>query len=183
MANIHELIVRYDSTSPREGSFPIDLNCGTPGVNKKITGGIYDLSQNPPVKVDNFIDANTVMLTKIEDCNGDYVLVKNSLGYVQGLVISLCEACTTNNTQPVSGFGASCTNPMHTKDCDRLELINKLELQLLKLNDIYGAVDGLELTTENIKIDQTNISSLGPDELNEECKSLFSVFFSNNKEL
>ena len=52
MPNIHNLTVVYDSTSSSTGSFPIDLNCGTPEVNKMITSGIYDMDFTPPKKAD-----------------------------------------------------------------------------------------------------------------------------------
>ena len=93
MPNILDLTVIYDSTSTLSGLSPIDLNCGIPEQNKLITGGIYDISQNPPVKVSQFLKSDTVMLTKIEDCNGDYLLVVESFGFIAENVVSLCESC------------------------------------------------------------------------------------------
>lgn len=154
MANIHNLVVKYDSTSPREGSFPIDLNCGNPEVNKIITAGIYDLSQTPPEKVSNFTSENTVMLTKIEDCDGGYILVENTLGEVEGMVINLCDLCV----EEISGVGLNCTKPMHVIDCERDTLIEVLNQQIAELVKIFGAVDGLELTTENIRIEAGQIN-------------------------
>lgn len=93
MPNILDLTVIYDSTSTLSGLSSIDLNCGIPEQNKLITGGIYDISQNPPVKVAGFVNGNTVMLAKIEDCNGDYLLVEESFAYISENTVSLCESC------------------------------------------------------------------------------------------
>jgi len=155
MANIHDLIVKYDSTSPREGLFPINLNCSDPEVNKVISAGLYDLGFTPPKKVANFVGSNTKMLTKIEDCDGSYVLVENGLGEIQALVVMLCDVCSDANS---GALGASCDKPMNTKDCDREALIEMLQTQLDELIKIYGAVDGLELTTENIRIEAGQIN-------------------------
>jgi hypothetical protein len=160
MANIHNLLVKYDSTSPREGSFPIDLNCGNPEVNKIITAGIYDMSVNPPEKVSNFTSENTIMLTKIEDCDGGYILVENTLGQVESMVINLCDLCV----EEISGVGLNCTKPMHVIDCERDTLIQALNQQIAELVKIFGAVDGLELTTENIRIEAGQIN-LNTDQL------------------
>lgn len=162
MANIHDLIVKYDSTSPREGLFPIDLNCGDPETNKKISAGIYDLSQDPPEKVSTFVGSDTKMLTRIEDCDGSYVLVENTLGEVESFVTMLCEVCVDAAGGNV--LGKDCDKPMHTKDCDRDSLIAKLQEQLDELVKIFAAVDGLELTTENIRIEAGQIN-LNTDQL------------------
>lgn len=162
MANIQNLIVKYDSTSPREGSFPIDLNCGTPEVNKTITAGIYDMDFTPPKKVSNFSGSNNKVLTRIDNCDGSYILVEDSLGYVNSLVVSLCEVCVDAAGGNV--LGGDCDKPMHTRDCDRTALIAMLQNQYNELVKIFGAVDDLEITAEQINLNAEQIN-LNTDEL------------------
>jgi hypothetical protein len=163
MPNIHNLTVVYDSKSPNVGSIPIDLNCGTPEVNKTMSSSIYDLDYTPPKKVGSFRQ-NTKILTKIEDCTGGYVLVSEKQGEINELVISTCSACEGVKSAEV--LGQDCGAPVHTKDCDREELLDKLNEQLAELVKIYGAVDGLELTTENIRIEAGQIN-LNTDQVEE----------------
>ena len=176
MPNIHNLTVVYDSTSSSTGSIPIDLNCGTPEVNKSITSGIYDLDFTPPKKVSNLIGLNTVFLTKIEGCDGSFVLVEETVGDVSDLIISLCGVCQEiNSTKPI--LGEDCETPVHSKDCDREALITMLQTQLDELIKIYGAVDGLELTTENIRIEagQINLSTDEVEALLTQIKELIAL--------
>lgn len=136
MANIHNLIVKYDSTSPREGSFPIDLNCGTPEVNKVITAGIYDLNFTPPKKVTSFVGENTVMLTRLDGCDGSYILVEDSFGHVNSLVISLCDFCVEEETTTLD-YTALLTEI-------RDELLNDDSYQLFEDTDgniLFGKID------------------------------------------
>ena len=74
-------------------------------------------------------------------------------------------------------LGEDCEAPVHTKDCDREELMAQLELQLAELVKIYGAVDGLELTTENIRIEagQINLSTDEVEALLSQIKDLIAL--------
>lgn len=179
MANIHNLIIKYDSTSPREGSFPIDLNCGTPEVNKTITAGIYDMDFTPPKKVLNFTGSNNKVLTRIEDCDGSYILVEESFGYVNSLVVSLCEVCVDSAGGNV--IGNDCDKPMHTRDCDRTALIAMLQNQYNELVKIFGAVDGLEITADqiNLNAEQINLSTDELEQLLTDLNALVTLKGSN----
>lgn len=63
--------------------------------------------------------------------------------------------------------GSSCDAPSFSKDCDRQELIDKLQ-------NILEAVDGLELTTENIRIEAGQIN-LNTDEVEEKLDVLIEL--------
>ncbi len=71
----------------------------------------------------------------------------------------------------------SCDNATFTKDCDREALIAMLQTQLNELIKIYGAVDGLELTTENIRIEagQINLSTDEVEALLTQIKDLIAL--------
>jgi surface protein len=71
----------------------------------------------------------------------------------------------------------SCDNATFTKDCDRPELLAMLQTQLDELIKIYGAVDGLELTTENIRIEagQINLNTDQVEALLQQIKELLDA--------
>ena len=71
---------------------------------------------------------------------------------------SLCDPFDVAPVAEPNTVGLSCETPMSVKDCGRDALIAMLQTQLDELVKIYGAVDGLELTTENIKIEAGQIN-------------------------
>lgn len=93
MSNIVNLHVVYDSSGLITGLSPIDLVAGATGKNKIIGYGIYDISQNPPIKVSGVINNNTKSLTKIDNGDGSYYLVSELYGIVSGKLVSDCEFC------------------------------------------------------------------------------------------
>lgn len=93
MSNIVNLHVVYDSSGLITGLSPIDLVAGATGNNKIIGYGIYDISQNPPIKVSGVINNNTKSLTKIDNGDGSYYLVSELYGIVSGKLVSDCEFC------------------------------------------------------------------------------------------
>ena len=96
--NLQNLTVIYDSEGLFSGVQSIDLDCTS--ANKVISGGIYDISVLPPLQVYNFKNENTVLLTKIDNCDDSFYLVSENYGYVSDKMISLCEFCQQNGTEP-----------------------------------------------------------------------------------
>jgi predicted nucleic acid-binding Zn-ribbon protein len=82
-----------------------------------------------------------------------------------------------NEATSTPPLGEDCETPVHTKDCDREALIEMLQTQLDELIKIYGAVDGLELTTENIRIEagQINLSTDEVEALLTQIKDLIAL--------
>lgn len=93
MSNLISLNVVYDSSGLLTGLNDIDLVCSSSTDNKQISSYIYDISVSPPLRVINPVDSNTILLTRIEDCDGSYYLVSDSYGKVSDAIVYNCEAC------------------------------------------------------------------------------------------
>lgn len=142
----------------------VDLFSADGTTSKVVSIGYFDTSVNPPVKVTKKTKPTDVQYTIITDTlTGLFFVVDEEVATVSADIEFACDFCNLDSASE-NALGASCATPMNTKDCDREALIEKL-------NDIYEAVDGLELTTENIRIEAGQIN-LNTDEVEQKLDNV-----------
>jgi hypothetical protein len=129
-----------------------------------------------PIITNNGLDplkdlVNTGISIIVHEKNGDVtspLFIKNDgTRWYLNSKLFLTELCDKFDVAPPAEedtTGKSCATPMNTKDCDRQELLDVLD-------NIYGAVDGLELTTENINLNANQIN-LSTDEVEQLLKDI-----------
>jgi hypothetical protein len=160
MSNIKNYKVILDESGAyQSGSvLPVDLFSSDGTTSKVVSIGFFDTSVTPPVQVDKKTKPTDVQYTIITDKLTDlFYVVDEPVSEVSADIEFACDFCNLDSAG-ANELGASCTKPMNTKDCDRDALIAMLQTQIDELVKIYGAVDGLELTTENIKIEAGQIN-------------------------
>jgi hypothetical protein len=101
MANLQNLNLLYDSTSALSaGVVSIDLECNA--SNKIVKSVVIDTSTPTPVEVNKISNPNTIVVTKITNCDNSFYYVSDTIGFILDKQKNFCTADECNNTGSLS---------------------------------------------------------------------------------
>jgi hypothetical protein len=147
--NVH-VIVGEDGTEYGGALQAYDFTCDQSGTEvNKIISGVYITIAGGIVTEHPTNVAGSEFVTKVLNiCSGNAAYLRESpttMGLIAGYG---CVDCRDIQTNPMAGD--NCTTPMHSRDCDRAEL-------LAKIQDVVTAVNNMQVTVGDVTIDNTEV--------------------------